>query len=215
MRSPRATATLVADQQAVAPGEAFRLGLRLRLAPGWHTYWRNPGDAGAPPELLLTLPEGATAGPIEWPAPQRIPTGPLVSFGYESEVLLPLRVTLPAGGPAPGGPLTIEAEASWLVCAEICIPEEGRFRLDLPVAAAGRLDAGARAALHRGRGRAPPRPRPGRRGPRFAGARGSLTLTRRRRCPPPTLREAAFFPAAGRAARQCRAAAAAAARRQR
>ena len=92
IRSARATATVVADRQAVAPGEAFTVGLRLRLAPGWHTYWRNPGDAGAPPEVTLDLPDGATAGPIAWPAPQRIPTGPLVSFGYEHEEPPPMPV---------------------------------------------------------------------------------------------------------------------------
>ena len=73
--SPRATASLVSDVDTVAPGQPFRVGLRLRLAPGWHTYWQNPGDAGVPPELDLTLPPGATAGPIAWPAPQRVAEG--------------------------------------------------------------------------------------------------------------------------------------------
>ncbi|MFC7691995.1 protein-disulfide reductase DsbD domain-containing protein [Paeniroseomonas aquatica] len=196
VRSPRATATLVADHQAVAPGEAFQLGLRLRLAPGWHTYWRNPGDAGAPPELLLTLPEGVTAGPIQWPAPQRIPTGPLVSYGYEQEVLLPLRVALPAGGPAPAGPLTIEAEASWLVCAEICIPEEGRFRLDLPVAAAGRLDAGLAPLFTRAEA-ALPGPRPGRPGPPSPAPAPASPSRGRRSRPPPCARRPSSRPRTG------------------
>ena len=152
IRSPRATATLVAAAAAVAPGQPVELGLRLRLAPGWHTYWQNPGDAGAPPEVTILAPAGAEAGPIRWPAPQRIPTGPLVSFGYEGEVLLPFRMAAPAGL-APGDRLSIEAEATWLVCAELCIPEEGRFRLDLPVAATGRADAAPRPALHHRRGR--------------------------------------------------------------
>ena len=60
--SARATATLVSDTDAVAPGKPFRVGLRLRLAPGWHTYWQNPGDAGVPPELTLTCRTGASAG---------------------------------------------------------------------------------------------------------------------------------------------------------
>ena len=91
--SPRAAASLAADMAAVAPGEAFRVGLRLRLAPGWHSYWRNAGDAGAPTEITLTLPEGAAAGPLAWPAPERIEYGPLVNFGYTGEVLLPLAVS--------------------------------------------------------------------------------------------------------------------------
>ncbi|MDB5374287.1 MAG: cytochrome biosis protein, partial [Belnapia sp.] len=188
VRSARAVVTLVADAQAVAPGEAFRLGLRLRLAPGWHTYWRNPGDAGAPPEIALRLPEGATAGPLEWPVPRRIATGPLMSFGYEGEVLLPLRLVAPAGGET----LVIEAEASWLVCAEICIPEEGRFSLTLPMAPGGRLDA-ALAPLFTATEAAVPRPSPWAARAALAGGRGSVTLTG------PGLaaamvREASFFP---------------------
>ncbi len=69
VRSPRATATLVTEAGSVAPGQPFRVGLRLRLAPGWHTYWKNAGDAGAAPEVAIALPEGASAGPVEWPAP--------------------------------------------------------------------------------------------------------------------------------------------------
>ncbi len=132
VRSPRASATLVADVAAVAPGEPFRLALRLRLAEGWHSYWRNAGDAGAAPEVALSLPEGATAGPIQWPMPTRIPYGPLVNFGYKGEVVLPLAVSVPATL-RPGDSYRIEAEASWLVCADVCIPEEGRFALVLPV----------------------------------------------------------------------------------
>ena len=71
--SPRMTATLVSDTDVAAPGVPLHVGLRLRIAPGWHTYWQNPGDAGAPPELTLTLPDGASAGPITWPTPRRTP----------------------------------------------------------------------------------------------------------------------------------------------
>src|SRR5208337_3717308 len=76
--SPRATVSLVSDTDAVSPGTPFQIGLRFRLAPGWHTYWRNPGDAGVAPELDLALPKGATAGPLAWPAPQRVTEGPLM-----------------------------------------------------------------------------------------------------------------------------------------
>ncbi|SDB10618.1 thiol:disulfide interchange protein DsbD [Belnapia rosea] len=190
VRSPRATVTLVADRVAVAPGEAFHLGLRLRLAPGWHTYWRNAGDAGAAPEIDLTLPEGASAGGIDWPAPRRIATGPLISFGYEDEVLLPLR----ARAPATAGPegLVIEAEARWLVCADLCIPEEGRFRLTLPLAPAGRAD-GALAALFTTAEAALPRPSPWAARAALAGARGSLTLEGEG-LSAAAVREAVFFP---------------------
>ncbi|MFM7691798.1 MAG: protein-disulfide reductase DsbD domain-containing protein, partial [Alphaproteobacteria bacterium] len=132
--SPRARVTLVADHVAIAPGQAFRLGLRLRLAPRWHSYWRHAGDAGAPTEISLTLPEGSAASPIAWPIPQSIPFGPLMSFGYYGEVVLPIRITPPAGLRV-GEVFSVSAQATWLVCDDVCIPEEGSFRLDLPVAA--------------------------------------------------------------------------------
>ncbi|MFC7475338.1 protein-disulfide reductase DsbD family protein [Dankookia sp. GCM10030260] len=194
IRSPRATATLVAAAAAVAPGEALELGLRLRLAPGWHTYWINPGDAGAPPEVTILVPADAEGSPIRWPTPSRIPTGPLVSFGYEGEVLLPFRMAAP-GGLAAGDRLVIEAEASWLVCAEICIPEEGRFRLDLPVAANGRLDAGL-APLFTTAEAAAPRPSPWAARAALAGTRGSLVLEGEG-LSPATVRGAVFFPTEG------------------
>lgn len=194
LRSPRAVASLVADQEAVAPGQPFQAGLRLRLAPGWHTYWKNPGDAGAPPEINLTLPEGAEAGGIAWPAPRRIAYGPLVNYGYEGEVLLPLRVTPPASL-APGETFAIEAEANWLVCEQLCIPEEGRFRLELPVAAAPRTDA-ALAPLFTAAEAAQPRPSPWTARAALEGGRGSLTLSGEG-LSAATVREAAFFPDEG------------------
>ena len=153
--SPRARVTLVADHLAIAPGQAFQLGLRIRLAPRWHSYWRHAGDAGAPTEINLTLPEGSQAGPIAWPTPQAIPFGPLMSFGYYGEVVLPMQITPPAGLRA-GEVFSITAAATWLVCDDVCIPEEGSFRLDLPVAAQAQTDldlaplfAAAAAALPR------------------------------------------------------------------
>ncbi|MCO6415898.1 thioredoxin family protein [Siccirubricoccus sp. KC 17139] len=185
--SPRATVTLLAAPAAVAPGEEFRLALRLRLAPGWHSYWRNAGDAGAPPEVTLNL----AATPIEWPAPRRIPFGPLVNFGYEGEVLLPFRATTPAGL-QPGETLALEAEASWLVCEQVCIPEEGRFRLELPVAATGRPDP-ALAPLFTAAEAAAPRSSPWPARAAIAGTSGSLTLEGEGLAPG-AIREAFFFP---------------------
>ncbi len=149
--TPRGTATLLADRAAIAPGEAFRLALRLRMTPGWHTYWSNPGDAGAAPEVVLEAPW--QAGPLQFPIPERIAFGPLMNFGYKGEVLLPLAVTAP-DGLRPGTRARILAEATWLACADVCIPEEGRFVLELPVEAAGRPAesvrfAAAEAALPR------------------------------------------------------------------
>ena len=130
VHSARMTATIVSDTDRVTPGQGFRLALRLRMAPGWHSYWSNPGDAGAPPELALNLPPGAVAGPIAWPPPQRLAEDTVVTYAYTGELLLPLTVTPPAT--AAGDRLPVEATAKWLVCANICVPEEGVFRLDLP-----------------------------------------------------------------------------------
>lgn len=133
-QSPRATVTLISEAAAVTPGQSFRIGLRQKLAPHWHTYWKNPGDAGAPPEIKLELPDGASAGEIAWPGPDRIAVGPLVNFGYENEIVFPITVQVPANAQA-GQTFPIEAQANWLVCERECIPEEGTFRLDIPIAA--------------------------------------------------------------------------------
>src|SRR6478736_5920580 len=73
LRTKHAEVTLVSESDAFAPGKPFRLGLRFKLAKGWHIYWQNPGDSGEPPRLDLSLPEGAHAGDIVWPVPLRIP----------------------------------------------------------------------------------------------------------------------------------------------
>jgi DsbC/DsbD-like thiol-disulfide interchange protein/cytochrome c biogenesis protein CcdA len=151
--SPRATVSLVSDTDAVADGTPFRIGLHFRLAPGWHTYWKNPGDAGAPPDMELALPPGATAGPIVWPTPQRVAEGPLMTYAYTGELLLPLSVT-------PGkqtGATAVQAHAQWLVCKDICVPEEGDFRLELP---AGNPAPSEQTTLFAALDRQVPRPSP-------------------------------------------------------
>ena len=118
--------------QGIGPGKPLWLGLQLRHASGWHTYWKNPGDSGLATELNWTLPPGWQAGPIQWPLPQRVQIGNLANYGYENEVLLPVAVTVPQ--PLPGGvEVDIKLHASWLVCREECIPQEGDFVLRLPL----------------------------------------------------------------------------------
>ena len=136
VRTEHVTAELVARNAGVQPGQSLPIGLRLQHIPHWHTYWRNPGDSGLPTTLAWTLPAGAQAGEIEWPAPRRIPIGPLVNYGYEDDLLLPLRFTAPADA-QPGSTLQLKAEASWLVCNDVCIPESATLTLAIPVLAAG------------------------------------------------------------------------------
>src|SRR5262245_34862565 len=90
--SPRTEVQLVAERLPVQPDRPFRVGLRFRMQPGWHVYWKNPGDSGTPPSVEWTVPAGWSAGEIEWPTPRRIFAGPFVSFGYEGEIVLPVPV---------------------------------------------------------------------------------------------------------------------------
>ena len=187
--SPRATVTLLPDRAAIAPGEPFRLLLHMQLAPGWHSYWINPGDAGAPPELSIAPSYGWTAGALQFPAPTRIPFGPLMNFGYTGEAGFLMPIT-PPETLLPGSRVTLYAEASWLVCADVCIPEAGRFTLDLDVAAAPVMAHSTRfiqaeAAL--------PRAAPFETSFAFAGSRGALTI-RSPSFAAGAVRDASFFP---------------------
>jgi len=128
------TAELVSQSQGVAPGQTVWLAVRQKIQKGWHTYWRNPGDAGEPMKLAWTLPAGWRAGEIVWAAPHRLPVGPLMDYGYEGEVLLPVALTAPAGARL-GATAPIKLAAAFLVCAETCVPEDALLTLDLPVVA--------------------------------------------------------------------------------
>ena len=127
VKTEHVEAELLAESKAAAPGKPALVGLKLRMADHWHTYWKNPGDSGLPTKIDWKLPEGWKAGEIQWPQPQKIPVGPLMNYGYEDEVLLMAEVTPPAN--AKPGPVDLKASASWLVCREVCVPEKGDFTL--------------------------------------------------------------------------------------
>ncbi|MDB5557875.1 MAG: cytochrome c biosis protein transrane region [Enterovirga sp.] len=150
-------AELVAEPSAVKPGEPFAVGVRLTMAPGWHTYWRNPGDSGLATEIRWTLPDGVAAGPIQWPAPQRLPVSHLVNYGYEGETVLLTEISPPAGL-SPGQPLTLKADVSYLVCERECIPGEASVSILLPVAGPGedgKPDPADKALFDAARGKLP------------------------------------------------------------
>ncbi|MDB6001994.1 MAG: putative ThiO:disulfide interchange protein, partial [Rhizobacter sp.] len=132
VKTDHVTAELVAERSAIQPGQQIQIGLRLQHQPHWHSYWRNPGDSGLPTTLGWTLPAGGRASEIQWPAPKRLPIGPLVNYGYEGEVLLPVTFTAPSML-FPGSTLTVRAQANWLVCKDVCIPENASLELRLPV----------------------------------------------------------------------------------
>jgi len=129
------SAELVAERQGIAPGETIHIALRQQIQKGWHTYWRNSGDSGEATRVKWDLPAGWQAGDFTWPTPRRLPVGPLMNYGYQGEVLLPVALSAPASA-KPGDKATLKAQASFLVCAEICVPEDATLSLTLPVTSA-------------------------------------------------------------------------------
>jgi thiol:disulfide interchange protein len=129
--------SLVADRTAVSPDPTHRtvpphVGLLFDLEPGWHVYWTNAGDSGEPPAAKWTLPQGVSVGPLQFPAPKRLPLGPLMDFGYENQVLFPAELHVNTSGA-----VSIAADVTWLVCRQVCIPGKAHLTLDLPAAAGG------------------------------------------------------------------------------
>ena len=133
---------LVPNAKLYSGAHGNQAGLYFKLQPGWHVYWQNAGDAGEPPSIDWTLPNGITAGALQFPAPTRLPVGPLMDYGYENEVLFPFKLdTAPA---AKTGSATLQAHVKWLVCSSVCIPGKADLELTRTVA----------------RGPAPPAPEP-------------------------------------------------------
>lgn len=130
-------ASLIADVDAVVPGQPFHVGLLMKIKPHWHTYWINPGESGGPTTIKLTGPKGLTFGEIRWPAPTKIVMDGAITYGFEDEVLLSVPVTVAKDLPA-GQPITIDAEAEWLVCKDTCIEGAAKLSLRLPVAETGK-----------------------------------------------------------------------------
>ena len=124
---------LVADTTAIVPGQSVRIGVLLKMAPGWHTYWRYAGDAGIPTTLKWQLPPGFTTGPLEWPLPRaELEPGDIQVYAYGDEVML-LQTIQPPSQLSPGS-VRLEVDVAWLVCAELCIPGKAALSIDLPVA---------------------------------------------------------------------------------
>jgi DsbC/DsbD-like thiol-disulfide interchange protein len=129
--TPHVDAELVAEHTSWLAGSTNWVALRLKPDPGWHTYWRNPGDSGLPTTLTWALPEGWTAGDIAWPFPSTHRLGELVNYGYDGQTLHLVPLESPADQ---DGEVTIKALATWLVCSDICIPGQAELSLTLPVA---------------------------------------------------------------------------------
>ena len=126
---PHVVAELIPEAPYIlGTSDHFDVILHLHSDPGWHTYWINPGDAGLATMIKWTLPEGFTAGPIQWPTPEKHNMGPLVTYGYEGDVYLLTTITFPKGF---FGKFQVKAKASWLVCQDECIPGRAELELNL------------------------------------------------------------------------------------
>jgi thiol:disulfide interchange protein DsbD len=125
--APHLHVQLVAPEDQIYPGGNNMLGLYFKLEPGWHVYWKNAGDSGEPPRIRWTLPAGVTAGPLQFPAPKRLPLGPLMDFGYENEVLYPIKLDVAPN--VKSGKAELIANVDWLVCREVCIPGKAELKL--------------------------------------------------------------------------------------
>ena len=120
-------ASFIAQHDTWQPGTTVTVGLRLAMDEGWHTYWKNPGDAGMPTSLTWDLPEGWAAHGIDWPAPVYFETNGIGGYGYVGTVVLPVRIDVPAE--AAQGEVTLKAKADWLECADICVAGSADLQL--------------------------------------------------------------------------------------
>lgn len=145
VRTDNVTARLVASLEQVKPGDTVSVMLHQDIREGWHTYWKNPGDSGQETAIEWSLPEGASAAPIQWAAPDRIEFAGLVNHGYSNRVGLISDITVPADWPE-GTAFPVKAEATWLVCEKVCIPESAAFDITVPTGGAT-VANGADAAL--------------------------------------------------------------------
>jgi DsbC/DsbD-like thiol-disulfide interchange protein/cytochrome c biogenesis protein CcdA len=159
VRAQHLTVELLPLEGSIQPGGSATIGLHFALDKGWHVYWVNAGDSGEPPGIKWTLPPGITAGAMQFPAPRRLPLGPLMDFGYEDEVLFPMTLSAASSLKVPST-AELSAHVSWLVCREVCIPGKADLALPLQVASQQGLgDPGRQALFDRFRDRLP-RPLP-------------------------------------------------------
>jgi len=141
--SPHTQVKLLLAAGLAKPGDTILAGVDMKMEAGWHTYWKNPGDAGTATKIEWTLPSGVSAGGIQWPLPQKLPPADVTTYGYEDEVLLLVPLTL-ATNLAPGA-LNLSAKVSWLECKDSCIPADAVVRAKLEIG--GDTKPSAEAAL--------------------------------------------------------------------
>ena len=132
--------------QGLRPGQTFWVGLKLTHQPQWHTYWKNPGDSGLPTQLTWSLPSGFHTQELLWPTPSKLYVSNLTNYGFEGSILLVTPVVTPAASLI-GTNIDVGLHASWLVCKQECVPQEGDFQLKVPVKSSSALEASAFTAV--------------------------------------------------------------------
>src|SRR5260370_28346652 len=145
VKTDNVRAELFSEVAEVKAGEPFWVALRQTIRPHWHTYWKNPGDSGLPTEIKWTLPAGVKAEPIVWPTATLMDVSGVINYGFQDDILLLVRITPPAD--LAGNSFTLAANANWLVCDDVCIPEDGKFTLGLPVGTTAKPADGTTRAL--------------------------------------------------------------------
>ena len=130
--APKVTARMIAEQQTAKPGGTVTVAIEQSIVEGWHTYWINPGDVGQATSMDWALPGGWKAGDFEWPTPKRLPVGPFMDFGYEGKATLLTNLTVPADAKV-GDNVTLKGQAHFLVCKEICIPQDQDLSLAMKI----------------------------------------------------------------------------------
>lgn len=139
--APHTTIELLSASASLETRADTWIGVRFVLEPGWHLYWQNPGNSGMPPMLLWSAPPGATVGDVEWPAPERIPLGAFVNYGYHGEVVFPVRLRAATGMTG-----TLALNASWVVCKDVCVQGKARVGLTYPMTGTAAAATGEWAA---------------------------------------------------------------------
>jgi thiol:disulfide interchange protein DsbD len=117
---------LLVERETVRPGTTVYLGVRIRLAPGWHTYSNPPGDSGMAPSLTLDVPDGVQAGALEYPPHREFRDAAGTTYGYEREVLLRVPVSVSEDVQEQGS-VRIAGTLDYLVCRETCLPQSARL----------------------------------------------------------------------------------------
>lgn len=149
----RTKISLVSDHDTVAPGRSFTVALRMDFEGNWYTYWRNAGDSGEAVRIVWDLPDGVTAGEIQWPTPKVKTVGPIVSYAMAGDVWLPVEITIDSSVNA-SRPITLQAHAYFLVCDDVCVPEDGALSLPMGLGTA-EVNTSDAARIHKAEAKIP------------------------------------------------------------